>query len=156
MSEFDADELERCWNCGTPVPGSNQIPPRTQTRFVPPWRRQPMHILWLILPWCSLVAVAVAVESGLGDWVVKSLPFGLGSIAVRNSGWGFLLVLVGSSTRWAYLRYSAFGFEKLELYTKVIGMTIVLILIHACIPIVLVILLAILIGCAAMFRNAGV
>ena len=136
MSEFDATDLGRCWNCGAPTPGSNLPPPRTPASLQRFGRRGPIHIHWLILPWLSILGLMIAPATNMDQWLLDSLPYGLGSMARRNVGYGLLLVFVGSSARWAYLRYSEFGFEKLELYMKVIGMTILLLFIHACVPIV--------------------
>jgi hypothetical protein len=60
---------------------------------------------WLLLPWLTLGAVLIAAAIGVDRWIIANLPFGLGHIAIGNVGWGMLLVLLGSSARWSYLRY---------------------------------------------------
>src|SRR5262245_58120594 len=121
MSEFDVLELGRCWNCGNPMPGSNLPTPRTSLNIKRFGRRPPIHFLWLIFPWLTVLGIMIAATTGVDRWFFDRLPYGLGSTALKNLGWGLLMVFVGSSARWAYLRYSAFGFEKSELHVKVIG-----------------------------------
>jgi hypothetical protein len=143
MSEFDATELGSCWNCGALTPGSNLPPPHTPAILQRSGRRRAIHFHWLFLPWLSILGLMIAPATNMDRWLLDSLPYGLGSMARKNVGYGLLLVFVGSSARWAYLRYSEFGFEKLELYMKVVGVTILLLFIHACVPIAVFLVIAI-------------
>jgi len=64
-----------------------------------------LHFFWLILPWLTVGSLLLAETTGFRSWIFKNLPSKLSDIAQNNIGWGILLVTVGSSARWVYLRW---------------------------------------------------
>jgi hypothetical protein len=78
------------------------------------------------------------------NWLANALPYGLGAIAVKNSPLGLLLLWIGCAVRWAYLRATSYGYEKLEFFVRVIGYTTLALLVQALAPIVGIALLFVL------------
>ena len=144
MSEFDIGELERCWNCGKSL--SDSMPARLEKPFT--FRisrdRHSSYGFWLLLPWLVLVAFVTAVAFGMENWLANTLPYGLGTIAVKNSPLGLLVLWIGCAVRWAYLRATEYGYEKLEFLVRVIGYAALTLLVQALAPIVGIALLFIL------------
>jgi len=133
MSDFDANELEKCWNCGTPISGSNDQAPAKPVENRTPPNIQSINPIWLILPWLVAFGIFVAYEFGLPNWIRLTFPFELGRMALRNAGWGLLLLTFGCSARWAYLRYSNVITDAIQLVVTVVCLTILITLIQMCI-----------------------
>jgi hypothetical protein len=153
MSAFDVEELEKCWNCGAPISTPmGYTSPRPLKVKLRRYAFDPIN-LWLLLPSLTLLTLIIASAFGLADWLYTALPLGIGKLALRNAGWGLLLVTVGSSVRWAYLRSSQFGYEGLEFHVRVIGMTILAILIQMCVPLAFGLMFFIVLGGFSAWGN---
>ena len=136
MSEFDIGELERCWNCGTSLRDSTTARPVKPVNFRPSRSVFNPYGFWLLVPWLVLVAFATAIAFGMEKWLANALPYGLGAIAVKNSPLGLLVLWIGCAVRWAYVRATSYGYEKLEFFVRVIGYTTLALLVQALAPIV--------------------
>jgi hypothetical protein len=100
---------------------------------------------WIIVPWLTLIVVVLARQFGADNWIESALPLGLGRMAVKNSGWGLLLLTFGCSARWAYLRVSRVTTNRGELIGTVICMAILITLAYILVAFVTVVVLLIVI-----------
>ena len=104
VSDGNSIAPPRCNSCGelfssletTETIGSEEIPPGNAK-----WRLT----FWILLPWLTGMVMSLAFASGTTDWIANNLPFNMGNRAADNSGWGLLVVIIGSSARLAYLRH---------------------------------------------------
>jgi len=95
-------------------------------------KKKPNAVTWLILPWISVGVTIGAYAFDLPEKILDPLPYGLGKIAEDNLPIGLVLVTIGCSTRWAYLRLKDRSSSKASLIGGVIGLTVLLTLSQAC------------------------
>lgn len=104
----------------------------TEPAEKPPEKRS-LNFFWLILPWLTLGALFIAESSGFRSWIFRLLPVKLSVIAQNNIGWGVLLVTLGSSFRWGYLRWDPATRDRIESWLLCSLLAVAVTFAHACV-----------------------
>jgi len=101
---------------------------------------------YLFFPWIASLLVALAIGTGIADWIWTLLPFNLGRIAIRNLWPGMLLLLIGCSALWSSKALRSSGYRGAGLIAGTTSLTLFVILIQLCVVVLILSIGEVLLG----------